>query len=274
MVPLAHRAERRGRGQHHHVVRLAGHVPYGLGGAHRHRQHQPGRAVPAYGAQGRAGRAPGGEAVVHHDHRPGRRAGQRPVAPVGPHAAVQLGAFGRDGRGQVVLGQAEPPQQPAVEHRVAALGDRPDAELRLRRIADLARDQDVQPGPQPPRDLVADRDAAARQREDHRALQAERRQPLGERAARLGAVGERKPHGPGLPGIGASGSPGHRRHPLPGSRNSTFPSALPNFGRDLPDGNVPGQGRYGGPSGRCLRKPPGRGRDAFAPRCGRVFRRR
>jgi hypothetical protein len=121
--------------------------------------------VGAHGAAGSSRRDTGGEPVVDDDDRPSGQLGQAAVAAVLTDASCELVPLPTLDRGDRLLVEARHRGTLLVHHTDAALGDGPDAELRLLRSPELADPYHVHGCPECPRDLRGDRYPPAWQRE-------------------------------------------------------------------------------------------------------------
>ncbi len=136
------------------------------------------------------GRYPGSEAVVHKDHGPPANLGLGTVAPEVAQPAFHLRRLLLRDPLQVVLGDAEPPDDLLVEDAYAPVGDGADAELGLARRPQLARDEDVKRRVEGPRYLVPYGYPSPREGEDHGALLPVRGEPFSQPPAGVLSVSE------------------------------------------------------------------------------------
>ncbi len=113
----------------------------------------------------------------------------RPSAAVALDPALQLGPLGGLHLRDVGVADQDMLQDVLVEDAHPALPDGAERQLGLGGHAELAHDEYVQRRAERLGDLVGDRHPAARQAEDHHVLPAVVQQPLGQPAARVGAVG-------------------------------------------------------------------------------------
>ena len=135
---------------------------------------------------GQAGR----HAVVDDDHRPAADVGGRVGAPEELDRVADAPALALDDPVELLLCHAEAPGDRRVERGGAVLGEGPDAELGLRRGADLADDEHVERRAEGARDLRRDRHAATGKGDDERPLPDEAIEQDGEAAPRVSAVVE------------------------------------------------------------------------------------
>src|SRR5690606_6982891 len=157
---------------------------------HRHRQHDPGRAVGAGHLAGGPGRRAGGDAVVDDDGGP---AGERHPGPVAPEAAgpaLQLGPLPGLDLGDLALGDTGHAHDLGVDHPGAVLADRAHAQLGLERHAQLADDDDVQRRAQRGGDLVGHRDTTPGQAQHDDGLVAQVRQLRGQPPPGISPIAE------------------------------------------------------------------------------------
>jgi hypothetical protein len=118
--------------------------------------------------QGRAGGHPGGDAVIDEDDRPSGERREGSAATVELHPPSELGPFRLDDGAQVAGAHPEPCHRRLVVDRVAALGHRTEAVLRLAWVTDLARDEDLGHRAELGRSVRRHHHTAARQPEDNR----------------------------------------------------------------------------------------------------------
>ena len=199
MVPHAHGVEGLRRDHAHDLVHLVAELVAGLRRRRRHTHDQAGRSLPAQrgggGAHGRAGRQP----VVDEDDRPVPHVGRRAVVAVGPLAPLQLRLLPGGHRLDRLGRDAQRVDHVRVEHARAARGESAHGQLFVAGHPQFAHQEDVERRTERLRDLEADRDAAARQRQhDHVGATGVVLQPGRQLPARIGSIA--KIHGvPGAP---------------------------------------------------------------------------
>ncbi len=112
------------------------------------------------------------------------------LSPVGERPPVELLSFAGDDRVELRLTHSDQLQVLAADDPDAPLRDRSDAVLGLEWRPELADKQDVERRFQRPGDLVADRDAASRERQYQRILGPEPIESRGELAPGVSPIGE------------------------------------------------------------------------------------
>jgi len=130
-----------------------------------------------------------GEPIVHHHHAALKRL-TRPAAPVANRTALQLTAFSRVDRSQLVRGDLTPPYDLLVNDAHPVFTDRSHAQLRLERHPQLAHYDHTQRRPQGPGDLEGHWDATSRQANNHDTLTAQMPQSRGQAPSRIGTIFE------------------------------------------------------------------------------------
>jgi hypothetical protein len=219
-VPETYGPEVRGGLEADELVHLGAEQLGGLGGAHGRGEGEAPGLQAAEAPDSGPGGHPGSEAVVHEDHGPPANLGLGTVAPEVAQPALHLRRLPLRDLLQVILGDAEPPDDLLVEDADAPGGDGADAELGLARRPQLARDEDVQRRVEGPRYLVPYGDPSAREGEDHGALVPVRGEPLCQPPAGVLPVPERwrSVEHPQKPPQRAASTldhdPGHARRPV------------------------------------------------------------
>jgi hypothetical protein len=137
-----------------------------------------------------SGGDPGGDAVVNEDDRATFHSRGRAVPAVEPDPARQLLPLCGDDRREVFRQQPQRPERAQLEHGFAALGDRPDAVLRLPRQADLAGHEHIGRYAEHGGGVRSDDHAAAGEAQHHRVIQGETGQLAAEQVPGLRAIGE------------------------------------------------------------------------------------
>src|ERR687889_2889890 len=153
-VPEAYGPEVRRRLQADQLVHHGTEEIRGLGGAYWRCQDQASRLAQPQGLYGGSGRHPGSEPVVDQDRGPPHHFRLGPLAPEVAQPPPYLRELLRRDLLDVVVGDAETPDNVLIEDAHAAGRDGPDAELWLARRPELARDENVERRPQGARDLI------------------------------------------------------------------------------------------------------------------------
>ncbi len=189
-VPRADSAQVRRHLQAHHLVRLGPQALDRLSRADRDGEHHAACAARADGAQRRARRAAGRQAVVHDDRRASCELDRRPAAAVALELAREFGRrpFGR--AVELLDADHEGADRVTVQDPHATLGDRSHPELGIPGRTDLADQQHIERRLEGARDLVGDGHAPAWQREHDRFLGGDAAQRSTEGGTRLAAVPE------------------------------------------------------------------------------------
>ena len=189
--------ERLRGGQADDVVDLGTHAAQDVVRRHRHRHHQARRLLAPHGLERHPQRGAGGDAVVDHDHRRPPQRHRCAAVQVEDAAAVDLVQLLEHLGLEVVGVELDRRHHLVVEDDVRrrAVDHRGDGQLGLPRRADLAHQQQVEPGVQHARQLGADRHAPTRQREHHHGRrQAQCSDLVRQETGRLGTVGKRYLH--------------------------------------------------------------------------------
>ena len=169
-VELADAEEAVGLLEADHLVELGREPDLASGGSDRDREDHPGGTAGSQHAAGRDRSPAGGDPVVDEDDgAPLDRKGLA-LAAVGERPSVELLGFASDDRVELRITHSDQLHVLAADDADAPLRDRSDAVLGLERRPELADKQDVKRGFQGPGDLVADRDAASRERQYQRIL--------------------------------------------------------------------------------------------------------
>ncbi len=145
-----------------------------------HRQHDPSCPSGPYHSQGRSGRAAGGDAIVHDDHRAtGDRHG-RLIAAESPRTRLHLRPLAGFDLAQFFVPHAGHVHDIPVDHTGTVFSDGSHPQLGLERDTQLAHHDDVERRFQRPRHLEGHRHASPGKAQDDRVLVSQRRQRLGE----------------------------------------------------------------------------------------------
>src|SRR5215208_4899862 len=143
-VPETYSPEVRRRLQADQLVHRGLEEICGLGGAYWRCQDEASRLPQSQGLYGGAGRHPGSEPVVDQDRGPPYHFRLRSLSPEVAQPPPYLRQLLRRDLLDVVVGDAETPDNVLVEDAHAVCRDGPDAELRLPRRPELARDEHVE----------------------------------------------------------------------------------------------------------------------------------
>ncbi len=158
--------------------------------ADRYREHDVARAAGTQAPDRGVTRPSGRDAVVDEEDGPVPHVDRRATVTELPNALFDLLAFRGDELRQLPVFDAEQSRRLAVDVDRVVLGDRPDAELRIHRRAELPHDARVERRVELTRDLVRDRDAAAREPHDDGIGRTERCEQSSQHLSRFASIPE------------------------------------------------------------------------------------
>ncbi len=201
-VPFADGAERLGRAEADATVGFFPQPPARLRGPDRNGDEDLRRLQTAHIARRDQHCRTGRESVVHQYNRAGLQIQRRTISAVQLFATREFRGFLGDDSLHFGARNADAVDQFPIQNPERSAGDGAHCQFRLRGYPQFADNHDVQRRAQSRRDLPADRNAAARQRQDDDVCrQIITQQFLREKTARFGSIGKRKvDHVPSLLG--------------------------------------------------------------------------
>jgi len=174
--------------QAHDLIDLAAERRAGLRCAHGHRDDEAARPVLLHGADGGPHGRSGREPVVHEDDHAARDAGRWPLTPQVGFAAQRLRPLPRARGLDVGLRDVEGGKDIFVEKAPTVRRDRTDTELGGNGRGQLASDDHVQLGIEPPCHLSRDDDSTAWQAQDEGVVATVAFESLGQRITGVAPV--------------------------------------------------------------------------------------
>ncbi len=160
-------------GEADHLMGNAGEPLSCVGPTHGHREDEPSGVTAAQ----RAERGDSGdtrrEAVVDQHDIAILHIGQRPSTSIALDSALEFSSFPRGELGEPPARQTERVQRGLIGENLPAFGDRANSQLALSGSPDLPGDEHVERSTQGLRDLERNRHPTARERQNHRVVQAQ-----------------------------------------------------------------------------------------------------